>query len=64
MQGKHLFEYAVIRIVPMVEREEFLNVGITLTESEFDDDATISWCIPRSFVRSDIGLRAGTCESN
>jgi len=30
MQGKHLFEYAVIRVVPRVEREEFLNVGIIL----------------------------------
>ena len=30
MPDKHLFEYAVIRIVPMVEREEFLNVGIIL----------------------------------
>ncbi len=24
----HLFEYAVIRVVPRVEREEFLNVGV------------------------------------
>ena len=30
MQGKHLFEYAVIRIVPRVEREEFLNAGVIL----------------------------------
>lgn len=30
MQGKHLFEYAVIRVVPRVEREEFINVGIVL----------------------------------
>ena len=30
MQGKHLYEYAVIRVVPKVEREEFLNVGIIL----------------------------------
>src|SRR5882757_7135333 len=30
MQEKHLFEYAVIRIVPQVEREEFLNVGVVL----------------------------------
>lgn len=30
MQEKHLFEYAVIRIVPRVEREEFLNIGIIL----------------------------------
>ena len=28
MQEKLLFEYAVIRVVPRVEREEFLNVGI------------------------------------
>ena len=30
MHGKHLFEYAVIRVVPRVEREEFLNVGVVL----------------------------------
>jgi len=24
----HLFEYAVLRVVPRVEREEFLNVGV------------------------------------
>jgi len=30
MQEKHLYEYAVIRILPKVEREEFLNAGIVL----------------------------------
>lgn len=30
MQDSHLFEYAVIRVVPRVEREEFLNVGVIL----------------------------------
>jgi hypothetical protein len=30
MQGTHLFEYAVIRVVPKVEREEFFNVGVIL----------------------------------
>jgi hypothetical protein len=30
MQGKHLFEYAVIRLVPRVEREEFVNVGVVI----------------------------------
>lgn len=30
MRGKHLYEYAVIRVVPMVEREEFINVGVIL----------------------------------
>ena len=30
MQENHLFEYAVIRVVPRVEREEFLNIGVVL----------------------------------
>lgn len=30
MQDRHLFEYAVLRIVPRVEREEFLNIGVIL----------------------------------
>lgn len=30
MPEKHLFEYAVIRVVPRVERQEFLNVGVIL----------------------------------
>jgi hypothetical protein len=30
MQEKHLFEYAVIRVMPRVEREEFLNAGVIL----------------------------------
>jgi hypothetical protein len=30
MQEKHLFEYAVIRVIPRVEREEFINVGVIL----------------------------------
>lgn len=30
MPDKYLFEYAVIRAVPRVEREEFINIGIVL----------------------------------
>jgi len=30
MQNKVTFEYAVIRLVPKVEREEFLNIGVIL----------------------------------
>jgi hypothetical protein len=30
MQDKQIYEYAIIRVVPRVEREEFLNVGIIL----------------------------------
>ena len=28
MQEPHLYEYAVVRVVPKVEREEFINVGL------------------------------------
>ncbi|HEY0977710.1 MAG TPA: DUF3037 domain-containing protein [Flavobacteriales bacterium] len=28
MQGRHLYEYAVIRVLPVPEREEFVNVGV------------------------------------
>lgn len=30
MQRKHFFEYALIRPVPRVERDEFVNVGVVL----------------------------------
>lgn len=30
MQERQSFEYAIIRVVPQVEREEFLNVGVVL----------------------------------
>jgi len=46
MQEKHLFEYAVIRIVPKVEREEFLNVGVVL------------YCKRPVFLKSKISLNA------
>lgn len=44
MQEKHLFEYAVIRIVPRVEREEFLNVGV------------IVYCAKQNFLHALIGV--------
>lgn len=30
MQEKHVYEYAIIRLVPRVEREEFINIGVIL----------------------------------
>jgi Protein of unknown function (DUF3037) len=30
MQEKQLFEYAIIRVVPKVERGEFINIGVVL----------------------------------
>jgi hypothetical protein len=44
MQEKYLFEYAVVRVVPRVEREEFLNVGV------------IVFCKQLKFLQSKIAL--------
>lgn len=30
MQDKHLYDYAVIRVVPRIAREEFVNVGLIM----------------------------------
>lgn len=30
MHEKHLYEYVVLRVVPKVEREEFINVGLMI----------------------------------
>jgi hypothetical protein len=30
MHARNLFDYAVVRVVPRVEREEFINVGVIL----------------------------------
>ena len=30
MRQQHLYEYAVIRVLPLVEREEFINAGIIM----------------------------------
>jgi hypothetical protein len=47
MQEQHLFEYAVIRVVPRVEREEFINVGVIL------------FCPSKRFLECDFELNAG-----
>ena len=44
MRGRSLFEYAVIRVVPHVERGEFINAGIVL------------YCRARSFLEARIAL--------
>lgn len=36
MPGKHLYEYAVVRLVPRVEREEFMNVGVIIFSKHSD----------------------------
>jgi hypothetical protein len=53
MQESHLFEYAVIRVVPHVEREEFLNAGVIVfckskkflkCRTELNDDRLRALC--------------------
>ena len=36
MQGKHLYEYAIIRLVPQVERGEYINIGVILMDVNND----------------------------
>lgn len=45
MQEVRSFEYATIRVVPKVEREEFLNVGVVL------------YCPSAKFLKAKTGLR-------
>ena len=45
MRENHLFEYAVIRVVPHVEREDFMNVGIIL------------FCAKQKFLKTKIDLK-------
>ncbi|WP_192820897.1 DUF3037 domain-containing protein [Rufibacter sp. LB8] len=40
MPERYLFEYAVLRVVPRVEREEFMNVGVIL------------FCGPQKFLQA------------
>lgn len=51
MQEQHLFEYAVIRVVPKVEREEFLNVGVIL------------FCKKQGYLRTAVALNEEKLEA-
>ena len=43
---KDLFEYAIVRVVPLVEREEFINVGVIL------------YCKPQKFLEMKFEVNA------
>ena len=45
MQQKYIYEYAVVRVVPVVEREEFVNAGVIL------------FCKKEKFIRVQYDLR-------
>lgn len=48
---QHVFEYAVIRIVPKAEREEFLNVGVIL------------YCSKQKFLQVQFGLNESKLQA-
>lgn len=64
MQGKHLYDYAVIRVVPNIERGERLNVGLIMFSKRAAylrvrcrvDDARLAWFCPE--------LDAGSLRAN
>jgi hypothetical protein len=75
MQGKHLFEYAVIRVVPHVEREEFLNVGVVMycgplkflkTRFDVDDQRLRTLCSKLDFseLKDHISSFEKICSGN
>lgn len=45
MQPRHIYEYAIVRVVPVVEREEFINTGV------------IVFCKKGKFIRMQYHLR-------
>jgi hypothetical protein len=61
MPEQHLFEYAVIRVVPRVEREEFMNVGVIIfsqrlkyLQCKFSIDATRLTALCRDLCLEDV----------
>ena len=50
MQEKDVFEYAVIRVVPFVEREEFVNVGVILHCAK-QNFLSVRWQIDQPFLQ-------------
>ena len=51
MQEQVLYEYAVIRVLPRVDREEFLNVGVVL------------YCQPLDFLRAACSVNEGRLKA-
>ena len=50
MPEKHLYEYAVIRVVPGVEREEFFNAGV-IVYCAFQRFLQLRYCVDEQKLR-------------
>lgn len=75
MHEKHLYEYAVVRVVPKVEREEFINVGLILFSKKqrflkmkyhIPEDKIKSFCTEFDIEQMTINLSSfqKICEGN
>jgi len=64
MQDKHLFEYAVIRVVPRVEREEFINTGIILYCSKLKFLRAVYWLNPDRIASLNPEVNISDLEKN
>ncbi|MBO0722761.1 MAG: DUF3037 domain-containing protein [Blastocatellia bacterium] len=51
MRDHYTYEYAIIRVVPRVEREEFVNAGVIL------------WCASLKFIEARIELDDGRLQA-
>ncbi|WP_322549724.1 DUF3037 domain-containing protein [Flavobacterium psychraquaticum] len=51
MHEKHLYDYTVIRVVPRVEREEFINIGLMIY-CKRQKYLRIRYAIPASKIQS------------
>jgi hypothetical protein len=60
------YDYAVIRVVPRVERQEFVNAGVLLWSKEQDFLAArerFDWLVaPRSTIIQTSSVHTGRCE--
>ncbi|MBC7655499.1 MAG: DUF3037 domain-containing protein [Oligoflexus sp.] len=66
----HLYEYAVVRVVPKVEREEFLNIGVILfckktnfIEAKFHLDADRINCFTKDLSIEELKINIKAFEN-
>lgn len=64
MQDKDLYEYSVIRVVPRVEREEFVNVGIILFSKRRRFLKAIIACDNQKILCLDANVDMGQIQTN
>lgn len=63
MKSKKVYEYAVLRVVPVVEREEFINVGVLLYSRHLRFIGIKLHVNPRKLLALDASLDVELVES-